>query len=206
MRSQFEAVGWTWHPYHGDPTPVPVGAVMLNITHHTECVVDWDHLAGAHMDEVGDIVGRIAGDQTGAEISVVPWYEYWDGWDGWLEPPADNVPVPAAPAPTPSGTKDLETVAMEVKAGLWGNNPERAEALKAAGYDYPTVQQRVNETIANSNVNSGNVAPAPDLDPIAWMIIRGQGGYGNNPERAERLTRDGYDAAAVQQRVNQLLS
>ena len=45
-------------------------------------------------------------------------------------------------------TKDfLDTIAAEVIQGDWGNGEERRERLERAGYDYDTVQQRVNELL-----------------------------------------------------------
>ena len=41
--------------------------------------------------------------------------------------------------------KSNEEIASEVVAGKWGNNPERKERLAAAGYDYATIQQIVND-------------------------------------------------------------
>ena len=43
----------------------------------------------------------------------------------------------------------VEKIALEVLAGKWGNGPERKEKLKAAGYDYKEVQQKVNELLQN---------------------------------------------------------
>lgn len=44
--------------------------------------------------------------------------------------------------------KDLETIAREVKAGKWGNNPERSMRLRAAGYNPQMVQAKVNELLS----------------------------------------------------------
>lgn len=44
-------------------------------------------------------------------------------------------------------TKTTDTLAYEVIQGDWGNGEERKERLEAAGYDYDTVQSRVNELI-----------------------------------------------------------
>lgn len=45
-------------------------------------------------------------------------------------------------------TKDvLDTIAAEVIQGDWGNGEERRNRLEQAGYDYDTVQQRVNELL-----------------------------------------------------------
>lgn len=41
----------------------------------------------------------------------------------------------------------VDALAYEVIRGDWGNGEERKERLEAAGYDYDTVQQRVNELL-----------------------------------------------------------
>ena len=41
----------------------------------------------------------------------------------------------------------MNALAYEVIQGDWGNGEERKERLEAAGYDYDTVQQRVNEIL-----------------------------------------------------------
>lgn len=43
--------------------------------------------------------------------------------------------------------KSNETIAKEVINGLWGNYPERKTKLEAAGYDYRTIQNLVNEML-----------------------------------------------------------
>lgn len=50
---------------------------------------------------------------------------------------------------TPSAPKKTtEELAREVLNGAWGNGKERVDKLTAAGYDYNTVQKRVNELVA----------------------------------------------------------
>lgn len=44
--------------------------------------------------------------------------------------------------------KSTEELAKEVLAGKWGNGMERIRRLTEAGYDYNTVQKRVNELVA----------------------------------------------------------
>ena len=46
--------------------------------------------------------------------------------------------------------------------------------------------------------------PVTDLDAIAREVIKGN--YGNGQERKDRLAAAGYDAAAVQEKVNEILS
>lgn len=47
-----------------------------------------------------------------------------------------------------SANKSIDQLAVEVLAGVWGNNPIRKLKLTYAGYDYSAVQQRVEEIIA----------------------------------------------------------
>lgn len=41
--------------------------------------------------------------------------------------------------------KTVDEIAQEVRAGKWGNQPEREKLLTAAGYDYAAIRDRVNE-------------------------------------------------------------
>lgn len=49
-----------------------------------------------------------------------------------------------ATATVQSKTKTVDELAKEVIAGKWGNGQDRKDKLTAAGYDYTTVQARVN--------------------------------------------------------------
>lgn len=52
---------------------------------------------------------------------------------------------PSKPSkPSTSGKKSINTIAKEVLAGDWGNNPKRKDALVKAGYDYSEIQAEVN--------------------------------------------------------------
>lgn len=44
-------------------------------------------------------------------------------------------------------SKSIDTIAKEVIAGKWGNGDTRKTKLAAAGYDYATVQKKVNELL-----------------------------------------------------------
>jgi lysozyme len=46
---------------------------------------------------------------------------------------------------TPVSSKTVDELAQEVLAGNWGNGEERKNRLSAAGYDYDSVQTKVNE-------------------------------------------------------------
>ena len=47
--------------------------------------------------------------------------------------------------------KTIDELAQEVIKGLWENGTSRKEQLTKAGYDYQTIQNRVNEILASSN-------------------------------------------------------
>ena len=47
----------------------------------------------------------------------------------------------------PSAKKSVDAIAHEVIQGKWGNGAERKQRLTAVGYDYSTVQKRVNELL-----------------------------------------------------------
>lgn len=73
-----------------------------------------------------------------------------------------------APAPTPTPSKSVDDLAREVIRGDWGNGQERKDRLTAAGYDYSTVQARVNEML------SGNKpAPKPVDNTVTYTVKPG---------------------------------
>lgn len=106
-----------------------------------------------------------------------------------------NSVYPVASAPS----KSVDTLAREVLAGNWGNGQDRVNRLTSAGYNYNSVQNRVNEILyGGSNKPSGK-----SIDTLAREVIRGD--WGNGQDRKNRLERAGYDYNAVQRRVNELL-
>jgi GH25 family lysozyme M1 (1,4-beta-N-acetylmuramidase) len=46
-------------------------------------------------------------------------------------------------------TKSIDDIVCEVINGLWGNGKTREELLTAAGYDYPSIQDRINKIYSN---------------------------------------------------------
>ena len=99
-----------------------------------------------------------------------------------------------------SSGKSVDEVAQEVLQGVWGNGQERYDNLTNAGYDAQAVQDRVNSIL------SGGYEQASDtnIDVVAQEVL--QGLWGNGQERYDNLTNAGYNAQAVQNRVNELLS
>lgn len=93
--------------------------------------------------------------------------------------------------------KSIDTIAQEVLSGVWGNGYGREKALIEAGYDYSTVQERVNELLTSP-------PELKSIDTIAQEVINGE--WGNGAEREQALTEAGYDYSEVQEKVNELLS
>jgi hypothetical protein len=108
--------------------------------------------------------------------------------------------VPPSPAPS-GGGKSVSQIADEVIAGKWGNNPERANKLRAAGYDPAAVQNEVNRKVLGGG---GGSAPAgKSISQVVDEVIAGK--WGNNPDRAQRLKNSGFDPDVIQTEVNRRL-
>lgn len=96
---------------------------------------------------------------------------------------------------TASTKKDVMTVAKEVIAGKWGSGDERKKKLTAAGYNYDTIQKKVNELLKTSTKKS--------VAEVAKEVVSGK--WGNGTDRKKKLEVAGYDYTAVQKEVNRLL-
>lgn len=103
-------------------------------------------------------------------------------------------------APSSIASSDIDSVAQEVLQGVWGNGQDRFNNLENAGYDAQAVQDRVNSILSGGYKQASNA----NIDAVAQEVI--QGLWGNGQERYDNLTNAGYDAQAVQNRVNELLS
>lgn len=105
-------------------------------------------------------------------------------------------PAPS-PAPKPTPGKSVHTLAQEVIAGKWGNDPGRAQKLTDAGYNAGAVQAEVNQIL------TGQPAPTPgkSVRELANEVIAGK--HGNGADRQRAL---GAQFAAVQAEVNRILT
>lgn len=102
-----------------------------------------------------------------------------------------------------SSGKSVDEVAQEVLQGVWGNGEERFNNLTNAGYDAQAIQNRVNSLLGGETSSNSNNANS-DLDSVAQEVL--QGLWGNGQDRFNNLENAGYDAQAVQDRVNSILS
>lgn len=70
------------------------------------------------------------------------------GFDGFIvEDGVVSTPVVPTPAPVTPPKKSVDEVAREVINGKFGNGSDRKKRLTEAGYDYSTIQKRVNELL-----------------------------------------------------------
>lgn len=164
------------------------GDIHLNTQHHVCMSISTTQIAQASINEKGTVTGGKTGDQTGKEIWIRDYYEYSYGWNAHLRY-------------TGQGTEEktdasMDTIAREVIAGKWGNGESRKKLLAEAGYDYNTVQQKVNVLLNSKELKSNQ--------EIAREVINGN--WGNGADREQKLTSAGYDYCAIQKLVNQLLS
>ena len=168
--------------------PWLAGDVHLKVGQHVVMSISSTQVAYASINEKGNVTGGKTGDQTGNEIRISNYYEYSGGWDVHLRYVGDNTEV----IPDVS----IGTVAREVIAGKWGNGDTRKKLLTEAGYDYDTVQAKVNALLYGKELKSNG--------EIAREVISGK--WGNGKTRKQNLTTAGYNYSAIQKLVNQMLS
>lgn len=117
-------------------------------------------------------------------------------WDGQYGPKTKAKLEALYTSKTNSMKKSVDEIAREVIAGKWSSGDERKEKLKSAGYDYQTVQNKVNELLGGSAKKS--------VTEIAKEVIAGW--WGNGTERRAKIEKAGYSYSEVQKTVNALLN
>ena len=109
--------------------------------------------AGGHVGVMKDANTFISTDYWtgGAKGSAVSEHS-WETYYNTNQPPYIEVwrqsqsPSTSSPSFAPSKKSDND-IANEVLQGKWGNNPERNQKLKAAGYNPDTIQVLVNQKL-----------------------------------------------------------
>lgn len=96
--------------------------------------------------------------------------------------------------------KSINEIAQEVIQGIWGNGEDRKNRLTQAGYNYRSVQNRVNEIL----INRVSKQQLKSVDVVAKEVI--QGIWGNGEDRKKSLTNAGYNYSEIQNKVNELLN
>lgn len=133
--------------------------------------------AGPHMDE---IYGKVL-------LAAQAAYDQFKG-----------ASAPKPPGPAPGGTSNAQ-IAAEVWAGKWGNGDDRVSRLTKAGYDAKAIQALVDQGVGK-NASPSPAPPKKSIATVAQEVMAGQ--WGNGDDRVQRLTKAGYNAAAVQAEVN----
>ncbi len=93
----------------------------------------------------------------------------------------------------------LEQAVLAVLAGTMDNGAERIANIKAAGQDPDKVQAEINKRLTTATPP----LPTKSVAEVAQEVIAGK--WSSGSDRAEKLKNAGYDAVAVQQKVNELL-
>lgn len=90
---------------------------------------------------------------------------------GWGESINGVRVVEYVPEPT---KKTNEQIADEVITGKWGNDPERAKALKAAGYDRDAIQAIVDARYKGTAPTPAQISVGSRVLPMTWVDYDGK--------------------------------
>ena len=218
MREVFVGSGlFSWKPMSFIASP---GDLYLNEASHVAICQQQvpDELSEFSWGDNG-AYGNRRGDQSGFESRVNPYYDY--PWDGILHynGKADTV-IDQKPAGT-TGTlyrivkavkvrKSRKVVSDNVVGQLTKGKTVRLVAVKKNANG--TTWGRISEGTFKGRVICVNYKGASlravkvgpkTVDQLAHKVIAGD--WGNGQARIDALTKKGYDAAAVQKRVNEIL-
>ena len=88
----------------------------------------------------------------------------------------------------PASAKSVDELAREVIRGEWGNGSDRRQRLEAAGYDFGTVQDRVNAILTgNAPEQPAEPTPTEPEQPTTDKLYRVQVGAYAVRENADRM-------------------
>lgn len=167
--------------------PWKAGDIHLNRENHVCMSINESQIVEATINEKGTTTGGKTGDQTGKEIRIASYYNYYLGWDLHLRFTDANT--------NSNKPYTIEEIARQVIGGKWGVGNERKKLLEKAGYNYDEVQSYVNGLFTKGGYKSNG--------EVAREVIKGVWGVGK--ERKNRLEKAGYDYNEIQKLVNQML-
>ena len=232
MRSLFVNSGlFSWKPMSFDACR---GDIYLDEDAHTAMCTQNDKnadlLAEFSISETGDIDGE-PGDQTGSESSIHAYYEAWDGilhYNGKADTvtSGSNATTSTATSTTTASTAGTKyRIVAEPSLNVRTKRSSKSGQIVGTIKCGKTVQLTALKTnkygniwakIASGSFKGRFVAVKFDgetlavkvgtktVDKLAHEVIAGK--WGNGAARVDALTKKGYDAQAVQERVNELLS
>lgn len=99
----------------------------------------------AEPDKTDDLARRIATEINDSGLDAAAVLAKVSALLGNTDKPAESEKPAEAPAEPEKPAYDVDKIALEVLAGKWGNGTARRRRLTAAGYNYKTIQTRVNE-------------------------------------------------------------
>jgi lysozyme len=89
----------------------------------------------------------------------------------------------ASTSTTTSSKKSVDEIAKEVVAGKWGNGDDRKSKLTSAGYDYSTVQAKVNELLKPSSTSTATYYTVRSGDTLSAIAKK----YGTTVAKIQKL-------------------
>lgn len=122
LRARLVTLGWEARAISG-ATTASLGQVLLYEGHHTAmCVAGDGTLAEAWINELGQIVGGTAGDQTGGETRLINAnaHPYRARWDWILTPPTTITTTVASTATTVDATTPQEIDMILIQTPTYG--------------------------------------------------------------------------------------
>lgn len=96
--------------------------------------------------------------------------------------------------------KSTDEIVQEVGDGKWGSGVDRRNRLDAAGYDYNTIQAKVEEVFGKERLPQ----PKKTLNEIALEIVK-SGKAVHTTEMREKIVAEGFDYSIVAAAVNDLM-
>ena len=109
--------------------------------------------------------GRLSG-YNGA-LDLNKFYGDRATWNKYIAGGSGNAP---APAPAPA-RKSNDQIASEVIAGAWGNDPDRSNRLRSAGYDPAAIQAIVNGRLGGGS-SSGRTYVVQSGDTVSGIAAK----------------------------------
>lgn len=138
-----------------------------------------------------------------SKVCPAPYVHNKKDWDAFKSALVGKAPIKEKDTNVENVNKSVDVIAKEVIQGKWGNGSARKEQLTKAGYDYATIQKRVNELLGSTKTSTSATPKLKSIDTVAKEVIKGL--WGNGSARKQKLTKAGYDYAKVQKRVNEML-
>lgn len=120
--------------------------------------------------------------------------------------PAES-PKPVTVPPSVSASPESVQDWMNANKDKWGDGSysnRKVVATKYTGISNYSGTADQNVKLLNF-VKNNSPKTLASAESVAQDIAAGRGGWGNNPERANKLKVAGYDASAIQKRVNEIL-